>query len=145
MHGSAVQQQVIHTLMHSVTLEIEACTLACQTLAWGEAHMLPLLYGHRHQFLRKFNNPCPACSRLCTFWGKMWKSRPSHAYKYTHAGVKTPPYAQENRQIYKKCCTCWTSTQTPVTAASSDEIELKAVTMFLSCIKYWSAGIPFWD
>ena len=36
VHGSATQQQVIHTLMHSITLEIEACMLACQTLARGE-------------------------------------------------------------------------------------------------------------
>lgn len=36
VHGSATQQQVIHTLMHSITLEIEACMLACQTLAGGK-------------------------------------------------------------------------------------------------------------
>lgn len=32
-HGSATQRQVIHTPMHSITLEIKACMLACQTLA----------------------------------------------------------------------------------------------------------------
>lgn len=59
-HGSATQQQVIHTLMHSITLEIEACMFACQTLAGGKAHMLPLHYRQRHHFLRKSNHPCPA-------------------------------------------------------------------------------------
>lgn len=57
--GSATPQQVIHTLMHSITLEIEACMLPCQTLAAGEgvsrAHMLPLHYKQRRQFLRKHN------------------------------------------------------------------------------------------
>lgn len=32
---SATQQQVIHTLMHSITPGIEACMLACQTVAGG--------------------------------------------------------------------------------------------------------------
>lgn len=33
--GSAARRQVIHTLMHSITQEIEACMFACQTLAAG--------------------------------------------------------------------------------------------------------------
>lgn len=67
VHGFATLQQVIHTLMHSITLEIEACMLACQTLAGGKAHMLPLYYSQRHQFLYKSNHPCRALCRLCSF------------------------------------------------------------------------------
>lgn len=39
-HGSATQQQVIHTLMHSISLGIDACMLACQTLAVGAGSYL---------------------------------------------------------------------------------------------------------
>lgn len=52
--GAATRQQVIHTPMHSVTLEIEVCVLACQTRAgawWSAgAHMLALHYQQCHQF-----------------------------------------------------------------------------------------------
>lgn len=67
--GSAARRQVIHTPMHSITQEIEACMFACQTLAagglrGGEQGVCVCVFGwgvgsyavfrrRRHHFLRQ--------------------------------------------------------------------------------------------
>lgn len=68
--GLATQRQVIHTPMHSITLEIEACMLACQTLAVGERLICcHCIIGSVITFYT-YNHPCLARCRLCTLGAK---------------------------------------------------------------------------
>lgn len=43
-----------------------------------------LNFGQHHQFLRKFNHPCPPSCRLCKFGGKMGKMHKNTHPKNTH-------------------------------------------------------------
>lgn len=115
--GSATWQQVIHTLMHSITPEIEVCVLACQTRAGRGVQGLiccRCFIGSVISFYASVITPVQGC-RCSAIWGAKTGREKCHACIQKQRRTQTSPRAPENEKTDTKWGVC--STQVDSTHA----------------------------
>lgn len=122
LHGSTAQHRVIHTLMHSITQEIKACMLACQTLAGGNTHMLH--YMTCHQFLYNSNYPGLEVMQA----GFLAKQTKVKSQMHTNTDITHKGYADDMQ--------CTHTNYTFIHLLQLMKLKSWPVTLFLKCIKY---------
>lgn len=101
--GLATQQQVIHMPMHSITLEIEACVLACQT--WAGRGVQGLIccccfIGSVISFYASVITSVQGCRCSAILGAKTGRGK-CHTCIQNKRLTQTSPRAQENEKLTK--------------------------------------------
>lgn len=148
IRGSATQQQVIHTPMHSITLEIQACAFACQTRAGHGAHRLICCHCIIGSVISFYTSAIIhvqhfECSAI--FGTKTGRGHATHAHAHAHKHLLS------NGKNWQKAGSVLYASR-PDTRCLKDaqplhlmKLKWRLVTMFLKCIKNWRVKFPLWD
>lgn len=151
--GSTTRQQVIHTPMHSITLEIEACMLACQTRAGHGVRGLiccRCFIGSVISFYASVITPCSGMEMFCSFGCKNRQRKMPHMHTKSGAHENISQGTREWKNWQKVWSVLYTSRQDTCCLKDAHPLHLmklkwRLVTMFLKCIKYWVVKLPLWD
>lgn len=150
--GSATWQQVIHTPMHSITLEIEACVLACQTQAGRGVQGLiccRCFIGSVISFYASVITPVQGCRCSAILGAKTGRGK-CHAYTKPEAHTNISQGTRKWKNWQKVGSMLYTSRLDTCCLKDAQPLHLmklkwRLVTMFLKCIKYWRVKFPLWD